>query len=199
MTWTFHAQGNIGEDGHLHERELVKKLHDLFSDPRYGQTDSNFTGSHVQAEVQGDGDPKVVEAQSDEGWQRPGLPTPQEPQRMDPPELQQPGPAASLNPQKNPLMPIDTGAMAPSLTGGPSSAAEREAHAKALAGDVESDDREGADGDKSHDDPSQVHQDRQTDAQMVQDQRESNTQVGTPSGINRGGASGTVLGTGYNK
>jgi len=30
MTWTFNAQGNVGEDGHLHERELVKKLHELF-------------------------------------------------------------------------------------------------------------------------------------------------------------------------
>jgi hypothetical protein len=176
MTWTFHARGHVGEDGQLHERELVKKLHELFSDDRYGRTTSEFTGSHVHAEVQGDGQASIAEGAF-------SVAAPQEPQRMDPPELQQPGPLKSLNPQKDPLMPIDTGNFVPPLDGGPSGVSADE-HAKTLAGDQ--------DDESTHDDPSQSHQDRQTDAQMKQDQKEAPS-----AGTNEGG-SATQLGTAAN-
>jgi len=119
MTWTFHAEGHVGENARLHERELVKKLHELLVDPRYGRFSSHFDGAEVHAEVLPDGQASIDESVA------------QEPQRMDPPELQEVG-GSTLNPAKDPV--IDTNAITP-LDAGPSVVAE--------------DDAEGADGDVS--------------------------------------------------
>lgn len=125
MTWSFHAEGHVGENGHLHERELVKKLHELFSDQRYGRAHSSFTGQHVQSEVLGDGVETLHEAGKGEILDGPA--TAQEPQRMDPPELQA-TPTGTLNPPNNPVMPIDDPNAVPKLDSGPSN--------KAMTGDA---------------------------------------------------------------
>jgi hypothetical protein len=125
MTWTFHAGGDTQEP--RHERRLMAELHKLFGDPTYGINHSSFSGAEVSGEVHG------------EGYEGPdptseGIPTPQEPQRMDPPELQQPGPLPSLNPAHDPEMPIDRPNAVPPLDAGPSDSAANQAreHAEKL-------------------------------------------------------------------
>jgi hypothetical protein len=122
MTWSFNASGHMQEPHH--ERRLMAELHRILGDPTYGVNHSNFSGQVVDGEVHGDGYEGPT-AQSE------GIATPQEPQRMDPPELQQPGPDRSLNPAHDPIMPIDDPDAVPPLDGGPSGVTAEE-HAETL-------------------------------------------------------------------
>jgi hypothetical protein len=109
MGWNFSASGKDLEPHH--ERRLMAELHRLFGDKTYGANETSFEGQHVSGEVQGD------------NYSGPATSAPvaQEPQRMDPPELQMGNPqTSSLNPAKDPVMPIDDPNPVTPLDAGPS-------------------------------------------------------------------------------
>lgn len=51
--WHLDVGGDIPHDGSTHERRLLAKLHELFSDPTWGVRTSSFEGQHISGEIHG--------------------------------------------------------------------------------------------------------------------------------------------------